>query len=97
MEAGPPVAAATRSPASAAAARGERLLERRARGVAADGEDDALQARAGVEVAADLLDLDLGGLVEREAADARAEGDEGQRAGAELVGLPQRRARSRGG
>ena len=37
-------------------------------------------------MAADLLDLDPGGLVERKAADAGAEGDQRQRAGAELVG-----------
>ena len=63
-------------------------FERAKCSVSADGEDDPLQPAAGCQVAADLVDLDLGRLVEREAADARAEGDERQRAGAELVGLP---------
>ena len=57
-------------------------------GLAADGEDDALEPAAGLEVAADLVGLDLGRLGEREAADAGAEGDERQRARAELLGLP---------
>ena len=42
-------------------------------------------------MAADLVDLDLGRVLDREAADAGAEGDEGQRAGVELLRLPQRR------
>ena len=53
-----------------------------------DREDHALQPRAAVEVAADLLDLDPRRLVEREAADAGPERDEREAAGAELVGAP---------
>ena len=54
-------------------------------GLAVDGEDDALEARAAVEVPADLLDLDPRRLLEREAADAGAERDEREAAGPELV------------
>ena len=54
-------------------------------GVAVHREHDALEPRAAVEVAADLLDLDPRRLVEREAADAGAEGDEREAARAELV------------
>ena len=50
--------------------------------------------RCRLEVAPDLLDLDPRGLVDRETADAGAEGDQRQRAGAELVGLGER---ARGG
>ena len=52
-----------------------------------DGEDDPLEPGARVEVSAELLDLDACGLIEREAADAGAKGDQGQALHAELVGL----------
>ena len=65
--------------------------------VAVDGEDDALEAAARGEVAADLLDLDPRCLLEREATDAGAEGDQRERSGAELVGLGEgARGRARG-
>ena len=57
-------------------------VERRPGGLAVDGEDDALEPRAPVEVAAHLLDLDARGVLEREAADAGAERDEREAPGA---------------
>src|SRR3954469_691675 len=57
----------------------QRVGERGARALAAHREDDALPPAAAREVALDLLGLDGRGLVEREAADARAERDERQR------------------
>src|SRR5512133_3253085 len=68
-------------------------FERAKSGVSAHREDDPLQSAAGLQVAADLLDLDVGRLLQRKAADARAEGHEGQRAGPELIGAGQRRRR----
>ena len=89
-----PPASAERGGERAHSGRVERGLERRARGLAVDGEDDALEPRAGVEVAADLLDLDPRRLLQREAADAGAERDEREAARAERVGP---RERGRGG
>ena len=99
-----PGSASRGSPASASAAaraartrRAELGLERRPGLVAVDAEDDPLEPLAGVEVAADLLDLDPRRLGEREAADAGAEGDQRERRRAELVGRPAACSRSRRG
>ena len=62
-------------------------VERRPGRLAVDGEDDALEPRAAVEVAPHLLDLDARGVLEREAPDAGAERDERE--------APARRARPR--
>ena len=52
-----------------------------------DGEDDALEPRAAVEVAPHLLGLDAGGVLEREAPDAGAERDEREARGASSSAL----------
>ena len=78
-------------PASSAASKAARAA------LAVDGEDHALEPRAGVEVPADLLHLDPRRLLEREAADARAEGDEREAARPERVRARERARRWRGG
>src|SRR6516225_4002856 len=69
----------------------ERALERGARLGAANREHDPLEPAARVEMLAHLLDLDGGGLIERESANAGTERDQRERSGTQLVGLAERR------
>src|SRR5262245_33939951 len=64
-----------------------RSMEGRLCVIAMHREDDALQTAAGIEMSPDLVDLDSRGVVEREAAHTRAEGDEGEALRAEFVRL----------
>ena len=68
----------------------ERALERLAGPVAADAEDDQLQAASRGEVAAHLLRPRSGGLLDREASDAGAECHQRERLRSQLIRCGQR-------
>jgi hypothetical protein len=57
---------------------GQGELERLTRRGAADAEDDSLERGLARKVPANPVDLDLGGLAERKAADPGPEGDQGE-------------------